>query len=78
MAKFHIQEDKGLKIMLNGKEHMTVSSSMTIFDLLEELNMPKIGLVAELDGEIIPNDKLSSKDIKDGSKIELIRIVGGG
>jgi thiamine biosynthesis protein ThiS len=51
---------------------------MTIFDLLEELNMPKIGLVAELDGEIIPNDKLSSKDIKDGSKIELIRIVGGG
>jgi thiamine biosynthesis protein ThiS len=78
LAKFHIQEDKGLKIMLNGKEHMTVSSSMTIFDLLEELNMPKIGLVAELDGEIIPNDKLSSKDIKDGSKIELIRIVGGG
>lgn len=67
-----------MKILVNGKEHITEASLLTIAGLLEELNMSKLGLVAELDGEIISNDRLSSKDIKDGSKIELIRIVGGG
>jgi len=67
-----------MKVLVNDKEHVLEASSMTITELLEKLNIPSIGLVADLDGQIINNAELSSKNISDGSKIELIRIVGGG
>jgi len=67
-----------MKVLVNDKEHLLEASSMTITELLEKLNIPSIGLVADLDGQIINNAELSSKNISDGSKIELIRIVGGG
>jgi thiamine biosynthesis protein ThiS len=67
-----------VKLFINDKERQLEASSLTISELLEKLNMPSLGLVADLDGEIVPNAEFSSKRLNEGSKIELIRIVGGG
>ncbi|MEI6092211.1 MAG: sulfur carrier protein ThiS [bacterium] len=67
-----------MKIFVNGNEHELEGSSITVEDVIKTVNMPSMGLVAELDGEIISNKDFSKSLIKDNSKLELIRIVGGG
>ena len=67
-----------MKIYVNEKEHIFNESDLTVSDLLKKLNMSCVGVVAEVDGAVFSSDDFSNKMIKDGSRIELIRIVGGG
>lgn len=67
-----------MKIYVNGMEYSLNGSDITVEDVLKQINMPSVGVVAELDGEIISNKDFSKNLIKDNSKLELIRIVGGG
>ena len=67
-----------MKIHVNEKEYIFNESNLTINDLLKKINMPCMGVVAEVDGNVFSNKDFSNTTINDGSKIELIRIVGGG
>ena len=67
-----------MKIYVNDKEHSFDCAGLTISDLLQKLNMSCTGVVAELNGDVFSNKDFSTKTLSDGSKIELIRIVGGG
>ncbi|MCX6112469.1 MAG: sulfur carrier protein ThiS [Proteobacteria bacterium] len=67
-----------MRIYLNEKEYVFDETNLTINDLLKKLNMSCMGVVAEVDGDVFNSKNFSNATIKDGSKIELIRIVGGG
>lgn len=67
-----------MNIFINGNEQVLKGSNITVEEVLKQINMPSIGVVAELDGKIISNKDFSKNIIKDNSKLELIRIVGGG
>ncbi len=66
-----------MKITVNDKtQEMTEGSSIT--DLLDELNLNADTVVVECDQAIIQRDNYRSTILQEGSKLELIRFVGGG
>ncbi|AQQ71614.1 sulfur carrier protein ThiS [Limihaloglobus sulfuriphilus] len=46
--------------------------------LLENMNIDKATVVAEIDGKIVERKDFETFELKDGQSIELIRFVGGG
>ena len=66
-----------VKIAVNGKEKI-VSEGTTIERLLEELNIKQQGIAVEQNLEIVPKSKYAETVLKDGDKVEIVQMVGGG
>ncbi|SKA74004.1 sulfur carrier protein [Clostridium sp. USBA 49] len=64
-------------MIVNGKE-MNFKDSITVKELLENLNIHSDRVVVEVDMDIIPKDEYSQKKLYSYSKVEIIRFVGGG
>jgi sulfur carrier protein len=64
-------------VIVNGKE-MNFKDSITVKELLENLNIHSDRVVVEVDMDIIPKDEYSQKKLYSYSKVEIIRFVGGG
>ena len=67
-----------MKVCVNGEQYSLNGSDITVEEVLKQIKMSSVGVVAELDGEIISGKDFSKSLIKENSKLELIRIVGGG
>jgi len=66
-----------MKIKLNGKEKV-IAGSISLSDLIDELQLKNSPIVAELSGKIIKPEDYSSTILEEGNIVELIRFVGGG
>lgn len=66
-----------VKIMLNGKEREIVDDT-TVLGLLNELDLKPQGIAVELNLEIVSKSKYNETVLKDGDKVEIVRMVGGG
>lgn len=66
-----------VKIMLNGKER-EIARDATVLDILNELDIKSIGIAIELNLEIVSKSKFAETVLKDGDKVEIVRMVGGG
>ena len=66
-----------IEIVLNG-ERRRVAAGSTIERLLEELGVPPRGTAVELDGGIVPPGRLAETVLRDGQRVEVVRLVGGG
>lgn len=76
--KFKVQSSKcRVKIIINGKEKI-VSEDTTIARLLEELNIKPKGIAVELNLEIVPKSSYGETTLKDGDRVEIVQMVGGG
>lgn len=64
-------------MILNGKE-MKLTKSMTVIELLEQLELNKDKVVVEINLEILPKESYSDRIINDDDKIEIVGFVGGG
>lgn len=64
-------------MILNGKE-MKLDHSMTVVDLLKELEIHKDKVVVEINFEIIPKESYSGRIINNDDNIEIVGFVGGG
>lgn len=64
-------------MIVNGKE-MNFKESITVIELLNEINVDKNKVVVEVDLEIIDKSEYSKKKLSTASKVEIIRFVGGG
>ncbi|WP_231620670.1 sulfur carrier protein ThiS [Fictibacillus sp. 7GRE50] len=64
--------------MINGEAVKVPNSLESITDLLKHLNLHDQVVIAEVNEEIINNQKQSETQIKENDKIELVRFVGGG
>lgn len=66
-----------VQIIVNGEEKI-FEEGVTIFKLLNELNVKPQGIAVELNLEISPKGKYGETVLKNGDKIEIVRMVGGG
>jgi len=66
-----------MKIVCNGEERQ-VAENTTVEKLIVESGLQPAAVVAECDGVILPRDGYGSTPLRQGSKVELIRFVGGG
>lgn len=69
-------EDK-FKVLVNGKEKV-IAEDTTIEKLLEGLNIKPQGIAVELNLEIVPKSRYVETILKDGDRIEIVQMVGGG
>lgn len=67
-----------MKITVNDKQYDLNRTEMTCSELLSNIKIDTTGLIVELDGKIYTAQQFNDAVVKDGSKLELIRIMGGG
>ena len=67
------------KIILNGEERI-IPREMNIMELLEEVGVKyrEVGLAVAVNEEIVPKSEYKSKVVKEGDKVEIVHLVGGG
>lgn len=66
-----------MTIICNGKP-MTVRDSMSLEELILELDLNPDTVVAECDGRVAFREEYATRILEDRTKVELIRFVGGG
>jgi thiamine biosynthesis protein ThiS len=66
-----------ITITANGQPR-DIAADSTIADLLHTLQIAHKRIVAQLDGEIVPRETFDQAVLHEGSKLELITMVGGG
>jgi len=66
-----------MRITINGEEQ-EITGGLTVAGLLLELKIRPEGTAVEIDREIIPRARHGQRVVKEGERIEIIRMVGGG
>ncbi len=69
-----------MKLQINGEEREfeSVPASFTLAALVEMLGMKSDRVAVELNRDIVPRDRWSQTDLKDGDRLEVVHFVGGG
>lgn len=65
-----------MKIALNGEPHETKAS--TIAELVESLGLPAPTLLIEHDGSALRRDEWPAAMLREGARVEMLRIAAGG
>jgi thiamine biosynthesis protein ThiS len=65
------------EIRVNGKPR-AIGTGATLGELLDELHLDARWIVAELNGEPLPRERLADVALADGDRLELVRPVAGG
>ncbi len=66
-----------MKIWVNGRE-FDVRSGMVLSQLLKELDIEGRGIAVEIDREIVPRSQYEDYVLREGNRIEIVQMVGGG
>jgi thiamine biosynthesis protein ThiS len=66
-----------MTITLNG-ESRSVAAVATIADLVRELNLVPATLLIEHNGLALHREEWNSRAVREGDKVEFIRVVAGG
>ena len=64
-------------VKVNGK-FIEIEENSDIENLLEKLDIPKVRVAVELNGESVSNSELLSKILSDQAVLEIVRAIGGG
>jgi len=64
-------------IYINGKKKL-VNFDCSLLDILEELNIKSSFIAIEVNKEVVPKSKYSTKKIFKGDNIEILQMIGGG
>jgi sulfur carrier protein len=65
-------------ISINGRAHSLSSSSVTLADLVAELDLVGKRIAVELNGRIVPRSAYADTPLSDGDRVEIVGAVGGG
>jgi thiamine biosynthesis protein ThiS len=66
-----------VKLILNG-EPREAPVLATVADLAAWLALPAFGSAVELNGEVIRRADQAATPLKEGDRLEVVRLVGGG
>ncbi|MCA9071896.1 MAG: sulfur carrier protein ThiS [Planctomycetaceae bacterium] len=66
-----------MQIVVNGRPHQ-IAESLTLAQLLEELQIRRDHCAVELNAELIPREKHVDQRLKEGDQLEIVTLVGGG
>jgi thiamine biosynthesis protein ThiS len=77
VKEFYSMLKETITILANG-QHRVSKAGSTVADLLQELNIKPTYVVVQLDGEIVPRTDFAQVALREGSKVEIITLAGGG
>lgn len=66
-----------MTVIVNGAPRELPDDS-TISDLLKRLELDRDGIAVAVDLQVVPRTQHAHTRLRDGSKVEVIRAVGGG
>ncbi len=71
--------NNSMRLIVNGK-HLEVENNITLLSLLEKegVEVRPIGLAVAVNEEIVPKSKYAEYVLKEGDRVEIVNIVGGG
>jgi thiamine biosynthesis protein ThiS len=72
-----INDRETLTIIANGQARV-IKAESTVADLLHELDITPKYVVVQLDGEIVQRAAFDQAILREGSKVEIITLAGGG
>lgn len=67
-----------MQLTINGNAKQFDNNSMSVADLVNELNIVGKRIAVECNGEIVPKSQYASVALKDGDQLEVVGAVGGG
>ena len=69
-----------MKIRVNGEEKIINKSNkdFTLSEVLSHLGYNENTIIVELNNLIVNNESWQENNVKDGDKLEIVSIVGGG
>jgi thiamine biosynthesis protein ThiS len=71
------QNGAPLTIIANGQTR-TIKAGSTVSDFLQDLAIAPARVVVQLDGVIVPREQFAQADLHEGSRLEIVTLVGGG
>jgi thiamine biosynthesis protein ThiS len=66
-----------MRLIVNGRPTETPALP-TVADLAAWLELPAFGSAIELNGAVIPRSRHRETPLRDGDRLEVVRLVGGG
>ena len=66
-----------MRLWLNGEDRETPALA-TLADLAAWLHLPAFGSAVELNGEVIRRADHGATPLREGDRLEVVRLVGGG
>ena len=66
-----------MNLIVNGQPEQ-VPDGLTVAVLLSRLKLPPKGVAVELNEQIIPRARLAETELRDGDRLEVVSLVGGG
>ncbi len=68
-----------LRITVNGEERL-IPREMTVSELLKEMGIKlrDVGLAVAVNEEVVPKSEYEKRIVKEGDRVEIVQLVGGG
>ncbi|MCS7262340.1 MAG: sulfur carrier protein ThiS [Aquificaceae bacterium] len=68
-----------MTLRVNGKE-IQVEDHITLQELLNHLDIPirPVGLAVAVNEEVVPKSRYGEYVLRDGDRVEIVNLVGGG
>ncbi|MEE8448857.1 MAG: sulfur carrier protein ThiS [Thermodesulfobacteriota bacterium] len=66
-----------MNVRLNGQQHL-VDDGATLSDLVSLLKLDRDWIAVEFNQDVIPRARWGEVSLKEGDKIEVVQLVGGG
>ena len=66
-----------MRLVLNGKDREAPDLA-TVAELSAWLDLPAFGSAVELNGAVIPRAEHARTPLREGDRLEVVRLVGGG
>lgn len=67
------------KIILNGEER-EIPKEMSVMELLKEVGVKfrEVGLAVAINEEVVPKSEYEKRIVREGDRVEIVQLVGGG
>jgi sulfur carrier protein len=66
-----------MRVTVNG-EPRTLSEGLTLAQFVRDLGLEKNPIAVELNREVVPKDRHGATTLRDGDRLEIVTLVGGG
>jgi len=67
------------RLVVNGEEK-EFEKELTVMELLEAMKVKfrEVGLAVAINEEIVPKSEYQTRKVKEGDRVEIVQLVGGG
>ena len=66
-----------MRVTVNG-EPRTLSEGVTLAEFVRDLGLERNPIAVELNREVVPKDRHGATTLREGDRLEIVTLVGGG